>query len=65
MNKATAHAGRTTEALDLPARHWKAALLKLPRRLLFKLAPHLTVRARDGIWLRVSRRNGGQIAHPT
>ncbi|MCU0902804.1 MAG: cytochrome P450 [Tabrizicola sp.] len=26
---------------------------------------HLTVRARDGIWLRVSRREGGQIAHPT
>jgi cytochrome P450 len=26
---------------------------------------HLTVRAKDGIWLRVSRRDGGQIAHPT
>ena len=26
---------------------------------------HLTVRAKDGIWLSVSRRDGGQIAHPT
>jgi cytochrome P450 len=26
---------------------------------------HLTVRAKDGIWLRVERRDGGQIAHPT
>jgi len=26
---------------------------------------HLTVRAKDGIWLQVSRREGGQIAHPT
>ncbi len=26
---------------------------------------HLTVRAKDGIWLRVSRRDGGQIDHPT
>jgi hypothetical protein len=26
---------------------------------------HLTVRARDGIWLRVVRRDNGQIAHPT
>ena len=25
---------------------------------------HLTVRAKDGIWLRVTRRDGGQIAHP-
>ena len=25
---------------------------------------HLTVRAKDGIWLRVFRRGGGQIAHP-
>jgi cytochrome P450 len=26
---------------------------------------HLTVRAKDGIWLRVERRDGGQIAHST
>ncbi|MFN6925354.1 MAG: cytochrome P450 [Tabrizicola sp.] len=26
---------------------------------------HLTVRAKDGIWLRVTRRDGGQTAHPT
>ena len=38
----------TAGALDLPARHWKAALLKLPRRLLFALAPDLTVRALGG-----------------
>jgi cyclopropane fatty-acyl-phospholipid synthase-like methyltransferase len=38
----------TAGALDLPARHWKAALMKLPRRLLFALAPDLTVRALGG-----------------
>ena len=38
----------TAGALDLPARHWKAALLKLPRRLLFALTPDLTVRALGG-----------------
>lgn len=38
----------TAGALELPARHGKAALLKLPRRLLFALAPDLTVRLLGG-----------------
>ncbi len=35
----------------------------LPERVPVPVA-HLTVRAKDGIWLRVTGRQGGQIAHP-
>jgi cytochrome P450 len=36
----------------------------LPDRVPVPMA-QLTVRAKDGIWLRVTRREGGHIAHPT
>ncbi len=46
----------TTHSLDLPAKSFKALLAKMPRRMLFKLCPDLTVRVLGGFSLLVLTR---------